>query len=182
LEASTDELAQCHQCHRYTPPEALKCPFCNALMPGGKALRATQARDLSPQQRAQREAYERLKMEYAHVPPWLRKLVNFFTYAYNEPFAHRIVQGGSGLLAFGMAFGAAEALRGSMPQYLQGMTFIGLQIMLGVVAFYFASQWAFWLFQKNVENMLMLWGDEQDVRVMQGKLAQQYQDWRKNRN
>ena len=176
--ASLDGLLQCPQCHHYVPESQSRCSFCDNVMPKTAAMRQARARELPADKRRERAAYERYKQELTHVPAWLRKLVDTFTYLYTQPLAHRIVQWGSGLLAFGLAFSAAEALRGFIPPdwAMKGMSFIGLQVILGCAAFMLASRFVFAIFQKNVEAMLGVWGEEEDVRILQGQLQQQYLD------
>lgn len=174
--ASLDGLLQCPQCHHYVPERESRCSFCDNVMPKAAAMRQARARELPSDLRRQRAAYERYKQELTHVPAWLRKIVEVFSYLYTEPLAHRIVQWGSGLIAFGLAFSTAESLRGYIPPEwtLKGMPFIALQLLLGTVAFVLASRFVFAIFQKNVEAMLGVWGDEQDVRILQGQLHEQY--------
>jgi hypothetical protein len=180
---SMEGMAQCPGCHTYVRDEDLKCPDCATLLPRGQALRAQRGRELPGGQSAQREAYERYKQELTHVPEWLRRVVNAFRYASSHPLPHAIVQWGSGLLAFGMAFGASEALRELVPvgSKLRGMPFLGLQLILATAAFVLASRFVFVIFQKNIEIMLSVWGDEQDVRILRGQLEQKYNDSFKGR-
>ena len=174
--ASLEGLHQCPSCHHYVPESQSKCSFCDAPMPKAVAMRQARARELPVDLRRQRAAYERYKLELTHVPVWLRKVVDAFSYAYTEPLAHRIVQWGSGLIAFGLAFSTAESLRSYIPAEwtLKGMPFITLQLVVGTAAFILASRFVFAIFQKNVEAMLGVWGDEQDVRILQGQLHEQY--------
>ena len=180
---SLDGLVQCASCHRWVSSKDSKCSECSALLPKGVAMREASGRRLPPELQRQRQAYERYKKELTHVPSWLRKLVDGFTYAYTRPLAHAIVQWGSGLLAFGMAFSAAEVLRTYIPPEwaMKGMAFIGIQLILGVAAFIVASRFVFAIFQKNVEAMLGVWGEEEDIRIMQGELQEQYLSYRKER-
>ncbi len=181
--SSLDGLVQCSSCHHYVPERESKCSFCDALMPRAAASRQARHRELPAEMRRQREAYERYKQELTHVPAWLRGLVDAFSYAYTRPLAHGIVQWGSGLLGFGLTFSAAEGLRALLPpdSRLAGGPFIAIQIALGALAFTLASRFVFVIFQKNVEAMLGVWGEEEDIRILQGQLHEQYLAYRKDR-
>ena len=182
MNGSLQGLLQCPHCHQYVADKEVNCPQCDGLLPKGKAQREARGRMMPASERSQREAYERFKLEVTHVPRWLRQVVAAFQYAYGEPMPHAIVQWGSGLLAFGMAFSAMEPLRDYVPPSwsLKGMSFMGLQVIVGTVAFIFVSRFIFALFRKNIEIMLGVFCDEQDALILRGRLDEQFQHWTKD--